>query len=83
MARSLRTTLGDPACDLAVAWTLLTDEGRQSLRDELAVDGASWRRGRGWPLWKALATCSYTYEDPDDSAELAAALQVLATIFGA
>jgi aminoglycoside phosphotransferase (APT) family kinase protein len=74
--------VGDPACDLAVAWTLLTDDGRQAFRDELAVDRATWRRGRGWALWKALATCSSTYEDPDDSAEFAEAEQVLDAIFG-
>jgi aminoglycoside phosphotransferase (APT) family kinase protein len=73
--------VGDPACDLAVAWTLLTDDGRQAFRDELGVDRASWRRGRGWALWKAVATCSYTYEEPDDSAEFAQAQQVLDAIF--
>jgi aminoglycoside phosphotransferase (APT) family kinase protein len=74
--------VGDPACDLAVAWTLLTDEGRRVFRDELAVVDASWRRGRGWALWKTLATCASTYEDPDDAAELAAAQRVLDTILG-
>lgn len=73
--------VGDPACDLAVAWTLLTDDGRQAFRDELAVDQATWRRGRGWALWKAVATCSSTREDPDDSAEFAEAEQVLDAIF--
>jgi aminoglycoside phosphotransferase (APT) family kinase protein len=65
-----------------VAWTLLTDDGRQAFRDELAVDRASWRRGRGWALWKAVVTCAYTHEDPDDAAELAHAEQVLDAIFG-
>lgn len=73
--------VGDPSCDLAVAWTLLTDEGRQAFRDELGVDQAAWRRGRGWALWKAAATCAATYEDPDDSAEFARAEQVLDAIF--
>jgi hypothetical protein len=67
--------------DLAVAWTLLTDDGRQAFRDELAVDQATWRRGRGWALWKAVATCSSTHEDPDGSAQLAEAEQVLDAIF--
>lgn len=72
--------VGDPACDLAVAWTLLTDEGRQAFRDELAVDEAAWSRGRGWALWKTLATCSSTYEDPDAAAEFAEAKHVLDVI---
>ena len=48
--------VGDPACDLAIAWTLLTAEGRQAFRDRLGVDDAEWARGRGWALWKAIAT---------------------------
>ena len=58
--------VGDPACDLAVAWTLLTAEGRQAFRDRLAVDDPAWARGRGWALWKTVATCWHTFEDPDD-----------------
>lgn len=46
--------VGDPSCDLAIAWTLLTAEGRTAFRERLAVDDASWARGRGWALWKAL-----------------------------
>ncbi len=69
--------VGDPACDLAVAWTLLTDQARQAFRDELAVDDASWRRGRGWALWKTIATCSSTSKDPDHSGEFVHAKHVL------
>jgi len=69
--------VGDPACDLAIAWTLLTAEARQAFRDRLSVDEASWARGRGWALWKTLATCSYTYEEPEDAEEFARATCVL------
>ena len=72
--------VGDPACDLAIAWTLLTADGRQAFRERLSVDAASWARGRGWALWKALATCSYTYEDPEDADEFAGARRVLDVI---
>ena len=48
--------VGDPACDLAIAWTLLTADGRRAFRERLAVDEAEWARGRGWALWKALVT---------------------------
>ena len=47
--------VGDPACDLAVAWSLLDVAGRRAFRDRLGVDEAEWTRGRGWALWKALA----------------------------
>jgi aminoglycoside phosphotransferase (APT) family kinase protein len=57
--------VGDPACDLAVAWTLLSADGRAAFRDRLSVDEATWARGRGWALWKMLATCSYDQADAD------------------
>jgi aminoglycoside phosphotransferase (APT) family kinase protein len=73
--------VGDPACDLAVAWTLLTAEGRQAFRDRLSVDEASWARGRGWALWKALATCSYSHANPEDAEEFDRAKYVLNEIW--
>ena len=48
--------VGDPACDLAIAWTLFEGESRQAFRAALSVDKATWARGRGWTLWKALIT---------------------------
>lgn len=54
--------VGDPSCDLAAAWTLLSAAGRQVFRDRLPVDDDTWARGRGWALWKSLATCAATRE---------------------
>ncbi|MFG3711043.1 aminoglycoside phosphotransferase family protein [Micromonospora sp. NPDC047730] len=71
--------VGDPACDLAIAWTLLTADGRQAFRERLSVGEATWARGRGWALWKTLVTCANTLGDADESA--ASALRVLAEIF--
>ncbi|MEP7762888.1 aminoglycoside phosphotransferase family protein [Sanguibacter sp. 26GB23] len=56
--------VGDPACDLAVAWTLLTADGRRTFRERLGADDATWARGRGWALWKAIAICRSTVDDP-------------------
>jgi aminoglycoside phosphotransferase (APT) family kinase protein len=42
--------VGDPACELVVAWELLDELSRESFRAELAVDDATWDRGRGWVL---------------------------------
>ncbi|MFC3455206.1 aminoglycoside phosphotransferase family protein [Amycolatopsis speibonae] len=55
--------VGDPSCDLAIAWTLLTADGRQAFRERLSVDEATWARGRGWALWKALVTRARTGEE--------------------
>ncbi|MGS2616847.1 aminoglycoside phosphotransferase family protein [Micromonospora sp. LZ34] len=71
--------VGDPACDLAIAWTLLTADGRQAFRERLSIDDATWARGRGWALWKTLVTCANTLSDADDST--ASALRVLDEIF--
>jgi aminoglycoside phosphotransferase (APT) family kinase protein len=46
--------VGDPACDLAIAWTLLQGESRDVFRAALPLDRATWARGRGWTLWKGL-----------------------------
>ncbi|PZM12047.1 aminoglycoside phosphotransferase [Rhizobium tubonense] len=46
--------VGDPACDLAIAWTFFHDESRRAFRKAMPGDEAMWARGRGWTLWKAL-----------------------------
>jgi aminoglycoside phosphotransferase (APT) family kinase protein len=48
--------VGDPACDLTIAWTFLSGESREAFRAALPLDPAAWARGRGWALWKALIT---------------------------
>lgn len=48
--------VGDPACDLAIAWTTLRGEARETYLDALGRDEATVARGRGWALWKALIT---------------------------
>ncbi len=48
--------VGDPACDVTIAWTLFSGESRAAFRTALLVDDATWARGRGWALWKALIT---------------------------
>jgi aminoglycoside phosphotransferase (APT) family kinase protein len=48
--------VGDPACDLSIAWTFLTKEPRRVFKSALDLDEATWQRGRAWALWKALIT---------------------------
>lgn len=48
--------VGDPACDLVIAWTFFDEPDRTVFRETLGVDDAQWARGRGWALWKALIT---------------------------
>jgi aminoglycoside phosphotransferase (APT) family kinase protein len=51
--------VGDPACDLMIAWGLFSGESRDVFRAALAVDGATWERGRGWALSQALIFIPY------------------------
>lgn len=72
--------VGDPACDLAIAWTLLTAPGRQVFRERLGVDTAQWARGRGWALWKTLVGHVQTLAG-DDAAQTENTRRILGEIF--
>ena len=50
------SAVGDPACDLVMAWTFFDGESTEVFRSGLEFDEATWARGRGWALWKALIT---------------------------
>ncbi len=52
--------VGDPACDLTIAWTFLSGASREAFRAGVPVDAATWARARGWALWKALITLAET-----------------------
>ena len=51
--------IGDPACDLMAAWTLLSATSRPLFRSQVAVDDATWQRGRGWALSFGLIALPY------------------------
>jgi aminoglycoside phosphotransferase (APT) family kinase protein len=51
--------IGDPACDLMVAWKLHSAPARDALRDALPADDATWERARGWVLSQAVAILAY------------------------
>lgn len=51
--------VGDPACDLMIAWGLLSGESRNVFRAALAADDATWARGRGHALSQALIFIPY------------------------
>ena len=46
--------VGDPACDLTIAWTFFSGESREAFRSAVSLDHSTWARARGWALWKAL-----------------------------
>ncbi len=46
--------VGDPGCDMVIAWTFLDAASRSLFRERVGVSDTVWRRGRGWALWKAM-----------------------------
>lgn len=50
------SAIGDPACDLVIAWTFLHGESRKVFRKILTVDAGTWTRAQGWALWKGMIT---------------------------
>jgi aminoglycoside phosphotransferase (APT) family kinase protein len=51
--------IGDPACDLIVAWELFDAGSRDVLRSEVGADDAMWARSRGWALSTAIVALPY------------------------
>lgn len=63
---------GDPACDLAIAWSFLDAPARQLFRERLEVSDAEWERGRGWALSVALIALPYYRHTHPFQAEISA-----------
>jgi aminoglycoside phosphotransferase (APT) family kinase protein len=51
--------IGDPACDVMVAWKLHSTAARDAFREALPTDDATWERARGWALSQAVAVLAY------------------------
>ncbi|WP_405825484.1 aminoglycoside phosphotransferase family protein [Streptomyces sp. NBC_00838] len=62
--------VGDPACDLVIAWGMFHGESRAAFRRTVGQDDGTWARARGWALWKALLVLS---QNIDTDEEVAAA----------
>jgi len=51
--------VGDPACDVMVAWKLHSPFARDAFRNALPTDDSTWERARGWVLSQAVAILAY------------------------
>jgi aminoglycoside phosphotransferase (APT) family kinase protein len=60
--------VGDPACDVMVAWKLHSAVARDAFREALPTDDATWARARGWALSQAVAALAYY--TPENNAAL-------------
>lgn len=63
------SAVGDPACDLAIAWTFFDEPSRSAFQSVLHADAGTWARGRGWALWKALITRAQELQTGSDAAQ--------------
>jgi aminoglycoside phosphotransferase (APT) family kinase protein len=69
--------VGDPACDLVMAWTFFRDGERAVFRDAVGLDDDTWDRARGWALWKALISVVDRPPEEVDPVQSAALAEVL------
>lgn len=58
--------VGDPACDLAICWTLFHGKSREVFQERLSLDQETWARARGWVLWKNLIVAA-GFTNPNNS----------------
>lgn len=54
--------MGDPACDLMPAWSILDWKSRAVFRAEVDVDESTWARGRAWAISVAVIALPYYIE---------------------
>ncbi|BEL08185.1 aminoglycoside phosphotransferase family protein [Actinoplanes sichuanensis] len=71
--------VGDPACDLVIAWTMFTGPARAAFRTAVDQDEGTWARARGWALWKAMLILVGAIER-DDAAGAAEQERVISEI---
>jgi aminoglycoside phosphotransferase (APT) family kinase protein len=62
--------VGDPACDLVIAWGMFSGESREAFRHAMGQSDATWARARGWLLWKCLLNLSGCIDTDQEQAAL-------------
>jgi aminoglycoside phosphotransferase (APT) family kinase protein len=55
---------GDPAIETTIAWTHFPPDARAAYREALAVDDATWARGKGWVLNGVFGVAYYRDTNP-------------------
>jgi aminoglycoside phosphotransferase (APT) family kinase protein len=72
--------IGDPACDLSIAWTVFRGEARETFRAGLCFDAGTWLRARAWALWKGLIVAARLADT--NAAEWTNPLSVIGDVLG-
>lgn len=60
--------VGDPACDLVIAWTFLNEKSREIFKKTMALDDDTWLRAKAWALWKATFELCQIQDKNSDAA---------------
>ena len=72
--------VGDPACDTTIAWTFLSGESSRIFTERLPFDEATWARGRGWAIWKAMIVLVEALKnDPQNATYTKAVIEAILT----
>lgn len=61
--------VGDPACDLVIAWTYFKGRAREVFISEMDLDQETWLRAKAWALWKSTYELSHGIEVVGQSKE--------------
>ena len=73
------SAVGDPSCDLVIAWLFFEGESRDAFRSLVPADAAMWIRARAWALWKAaLVAANGSVTNPDEASPLEVIAAVIA-----
>jgi aminoglycoside phosphotransferase (APT) family kinase protein len=72
------SAVGDPSCDLVLAWVFLDGDARAAFRAGLPADPGLWARARAWALWKAALVFDNPAGNPAEHTPLAVIEAVLA-----
>ena len=51
--------IGDPACDLIIAWSLFKEKTREIFKNHIGMDDNTWFRGKAWALSIAVIMLPY------------------------
>ncbi len=72
--------VGDPACDLTIAWSYFSDKAREVFMQKMNLEGDAWLRAGAWALWKA--TFELCQISDKNTAEAALQRQIIDCVIG-
>lgn len=62
--------VGDPACDLVIAWTFLSGKAHEIFIEAMKLDSDTWLRAKAWCLWKTTFELCQIQDKNSDAASV-------------